>query len=154
MTRLTLIRIGTFVSVLLLLLQGAVAQDVKPKEPEQNGMLCGYMVLLADYGTGKACFADGDGEFLEVIGQSVAAFDAYILRNHPDATPEHLAQFKKKHMDTWKRGHPPGTTEADKCKRLEQSYLSWRRKVTAEQIRANTEELLSVDRIPTMNPCM
>ena len=144
----------------------ALAQDSKSKAPERNGMLCGYMIMLGIYGIGKTCFAEKDQELSIVLDEFVVKFDAFILRN-PDPRmkpgdlqkmPEAIAKFKKRHMNSWSRGHSAGTTKEDMCSNRENEaikrYLRWREKANIEEIQNNVRKLLSVDRVPTMNPCL
>lgn len=126
------------------------------QEIEQNGIGCGYMIMVTFQGVAEACFPEEDRQMLQALNRTVETYDAFMLRNDPDATLETLDAFKDHHRNVWRSGatgsarsicdsDPNGVVEL---------YRDFAATTDPQEVVDSTVKHLAVDRRPTMNPCL
>lgn len=111
----------------------------------QRPVLCawGIYVELAKYG--EICKLDENRDFLDALDANIARMDEFILRN---------SDFTREQLDAWQA--VPTDVDADICeagsemRMIFESVLDY----PIEQMNAQTDELLAVDRPPLADPCL
>ena len=116
--------------------------------PKENGILCAYMTVVSVWGAAKACYPERDPEWIEALDEAVAKLDEFVLRNHPEATPELVEEFKEYHGNVWKKYSPDGTC-ATGGGEYEQFISNW----TPGEFMEWVDGWVSVDVVPAFNPC-
>ena len=128
------------------------AQDGE-REAAGNGILCLHMTMISMLAAAKECHPVRDRDYISALEETIAEFDEFVLRNHPDATREILAEFHKHHAEVGRRA----VREESGCRATRHGilgiYESFRDNTPPEKLREMTETMLAVGRVPTINPC-
>jgi|GEM_PF-3272060 len=126
------------------------AQDSREKG---NSILCIHLTFISMLAAAKTCFPERDSERIAVMETVIGEMDSFVLRNHPDATPETLAAFHERHAEVGRRG----ALEEPRCQaaggNIIAVYEAFKVDTPLEKLRELPDTLLAVDRVPTINPC-
>ncbi|MCV9965801.1 hypothetical protein OIU34_28430 [Pararhizobium sp. BT-229] len=119
--------------------------------PNDNGILCGFEITLTAKAVSDTCFPGKDAEFKAFLTSSLAKYTAFTVRNTDQTLKELNSQVEQRMQEISKQ---PGLC-APEGGQVE-LYSAMRISSAAELKAAEKEidELLAVDRIPTLNPCL
>ena len=85
---------GLTLFVLAVISQSAVASPILETQPGE-GVLCLWTYTVASAEIGRRCRSGRNPELQAELERAVERFDAYVLRNAPEATPEMVERFKR-----------------------------------------------------------